>query len=305
MIRNFDSFAVVAPRQDTIAKDLGVTPRYVNKIIARFVRDGILGKIYRHMTSCIYKLTSLLYSPVIRNSLAHLITSFLAFPLVVFGKQLPEQQFLQYIYRDKCINKKSYRNCKNLWGLPPRRGGMEEYVTLLMYQHNPLTPAIRDLPFSVEEKVKLSAFNDIVIEQVTRQFKRYRENIYNPYRWFFKSCLEYCDEIGVKPNWDWSYHLATMIPIFKQVETDNKSKKEKEKKIQVRDKSVRTESTAIAAQSISTDTRKKESLKQESLSAPKEGQGFADDHKPKTSLFEAASLSKELQENLRRLGVKI
>lgn len=132
-------FSRICPSQSTIAALCGISVRYVNKIIGRFNREGLLGKWYRHMKSCYYNLPSLFFNPEYRNRFAKLLPNIailpysFAFISLLFSNaysELPEgvfkTQFLRSYLKENYLIKSYVRNIA--YSLPRAREA-SEYVT--------------------------------------------------------------------------------------------------------------------------------------------------------------------------------
>jgi hypothetical protein len=62
--------------QSHMAEKLGVCRQYINKIIKKFCKDGVLAKVYRYRRSCIYSVSSFFKSYSTRERISSLITQF-------------------------------------------------------------------------------------------------------------------------------------------------------------------------------------------------------------------------------------
>ena len=65
----------VCPRQDTLAKHLGISRMQVSRIIKKLVEDGVIGKVYRHQKSCYYNLNFLLFTHAEREKISSFLTN--------------------------------------------------------------------------------------------------------------------------------------------------------------------------------------------------------------------------------------
>lgn len=79
-------------RQDTIAKFCGITREYANKILLFFMKHGIIDSNYRHMKTCLYRVSEFFNDFQIRNKLRGILRSLRFFP-----KALLQGEFTQYL----------------------------------------------------------------------------------------------------------------------------------------------------------------------------------------------------------------
>ncbi len=282
-----DKFEFVEPSQSYIAKHAGVSLGYANKIIAEFVDMGLIGTIYRHRYACLYKLSSF-FSPIIRSRLAYIFTAFLKIPLIIFFACNPAAG-------RECIPYKN-KDCKDLFFILKKSRYMNDALFKMMYKDSPLSPDIRQLPFNLEQKINLAAFPDHVIKYALEKLNQVKRKPTDVYSWFWIVCKDYADWLAIEPNYEWSKHLATMEPLLTSIETANKLAPEK--------RSTTGSVSSPAARSNYTDSNITRDLKREGCRSHREWQGHPKG-KETVSFKEAFSSSKEIQENLRRLGVRI
>ncbi len=111
---------VIYSSQQHIATQLGVGRQYVNKMIKRFCEDGIIGKQYRHLKTCVYKVSPFFRSRSTRDRLSGIFSIFKRSYLWVLSLQERQrtQQATQvlntYINRDRDCMKNSFSKIESL-----------------------------------------------------------------------------------------------------------------------------------------------------------------------------------------------
>jgi len=91
---------IIYSSQQHIATHLGVGRQYVNKMIKKFCDDGVIGKQYRHLKSCIYRVSPFFRSRSTRDRLSDIFSIFKRSYLWVLS--LKATQVLNtYINRDR------------------------------------------------------------------------------------------------------------------------------------------------------------------------------------------------------------
>ncbi len=107
----FARFSSVYVTQSMLAKAAGCSRKHVNHVLSKFESLGIIKIGYRHLTSCVYHLSSFFKNPDVCFSLSKIITSFWTLGLMAAcaGKE-PEVTQLNYEY----IYKKGERENKEI-----------------------------------------------------------------------------------------------------------------------------------------------------------------------------------------------
>lgn len=175
----------VIPAQSTIAYHAGISIRYCRSIIRKFTGLGLFDKKQRWNTSCVYYMADFFKDPFVRSSLSHTLKAFRILPLMLLTSLLGSKT-LQSEY-NLPINIKAIR-----FNIDFKKQPLENYG-LKVFGENPISPVIRNLKFlnlSKWGQIKLSAFPDEVIVYAQDQME-YRTSVKDPYRYFFKQCLEY------------------------------------------------------------------------------------------------------------------
>ena len=219
------SYKHVACSQSYIAFRCKITRQYVNKILKDLKEWGIINSTYRHMNTCIYKLSSYFDNPHVRSSLAHLIAGFmpLASLLSPSGIPLKFRKLTQYIYNE-VIKKKVNNKCrlpvgwiryKNWWWGNKNENFLQRCGEKMYGAENPISMAIRDIKeFNLARRgqVKLSVFPDHIIQEARKKYAEFK-NIRDPFAAFYKICIDECDYLNIKPDWENYYRLVNLYHI--------------------------------------------------------------------------------------------
>jgi len=194
--------------QSTMAKELGISRQWCNQMLREMEDDGLFLSNYRHMRSNEYQVSSFFRSTKVRRLLAPLFRSF----RVLFLVMLTQVNLHGSMKEDIILKSNPHRQ---------KSGRMLTVKQLLLqnqlldsikskdHKINPISDAIRNipgLPLTKWGQIKLSAFSDPVIEEVTYQFNNAR-NIKKPFNWFFYACLRYCKQNSLSPDWGWCRDL--------------------------------------------------------------------------------------------------
>ena len=75
----------VYPTQDAIAREIDITREQVNRLAAYAESLGILTKLYRQSTSCVYRLAPIFNNVSFRQKIMHLMPSFWYLPLLLIA----------------------------------------------------------------------------------------------------------------------------------------------------------------------------------------------------------------------------
>lgn len=89
-----NKYFTVYPSQSTIARFSGISRQECNKYLREMKELGLIASLYRHMNSCLYKLSSWFLDYKVRYNLDHIISSFKVLPLawLIAGKVLCNQE---------------------------------------------------------------------------------------------------------------------------------------------------------------------------------------------------------------------
>jgi hypothetical protein len=195
----------IFPSQKTIAHEAGVTRKTCNYILKELESKGLIRKEYRHRKSCVYKVNSLLFDPTIRSALATVFKAFKFLQISLLLSIVPFQKCLSEYA--PALNYKAIRNDYYI-KKTPHRMNMDKYLDI----QNPISGAIRNLKFlnlTRWGQIKLSAFPEDILNEVKDEYLKYSmNNIRDPFKYFFVSCLKLCKERNIKPDWSWVHQLS-------------------------------------------------------------------------------------------------
>lgn len=197
-------YEVIYVRQDTIASILGVSRQYVNQIIGMLCNVGIIQKTYRHMTSCIYRVSSFFKTRQVKHRLAHIFHVFRLQLLTLFTKHR------------KCSSIKKGEKYLGGEGHCKIRSSLERIMNSLTAPdsfENPFSPYLEDiapaLKLTVAGKTRMAAFPDEALRFAVQCFERSRNKLRGDYgRWLWSCANNYCKLNDIKPDWKWSNRLA-------------------------------------------------------------------------------------------------
>lgn len=233
-------------RQDTIAKKVGISREYCNKILQFFKAHGLIGTYLRFKTSCLYQLSVVFYDQRMRSYLSTIIKDFkwISWTVLLFSiirsEELSAIQFTltninsYFIY--KSFSKNSYNldyniKVKRQYNLQ-RQSNSAQAVSASSYNlHNPSTkkiekrkrigaymselisPALRTLKslnLTQAGQVKLSAYPDDAIRwaDATIAIRNKKSPISQPFSYFNSLCMSYCSDKKLAPQWN---HVKKLI----------------------------------------------------------------------------------------------
>ena len=194
-------------RQDTLAKLFGCTREWINKRLLKLERMGVIVSSYRHMTSCLYKISKYFNNPAIQSRFEYAFKSLRALKRYLFTQ----------------LNIKVLRIYNNKTRIT-RRDLMERTSNAFMGGAHPINPVIRNVTekipqirLSLSDRVSLCAFPDTVLDRATQITVRALSQapIRDPHKYFFKICLNICEGMGIKPDWRWVGELKHYYEVDK------------------------------------------------------------------------------------------
>lgn len=166
-------------RQDTIAKFVGVTREYVNKVLGWFIELGIITTKYRHMTSCLYKVSSYFNDIKIRTYLRKYLPqlAFLSISMfnleftryssinLLIGASSSEQQASTHLKPSKSSN--TY-TCAGVREAILKSKG--KAVLIKKYVDEISNPVM-----TIEEKIQLSQYSEAAVRDALCALQRKRD----------------------------------------------------------------------------------------------------------------------------------
>jgi hypothetical protein len=194
-------------RQDTIAAAIGCERETVNRLLLELEQENFIVSNYRHKTSCLYKISRTLYDPFIQSRLGH-IFSILRDRSELLAPTTIHKNVTQ------CINKK-YIDIKR--DIKKMVFDIESMCGVIRKQENGISMILRDMKFTLQEKIRLSAFPDCVLQYAKEKLKT---DAISPIAYFFKLCFNFCEGYDITPNWGWSNKLKDL----RELKTENAAK---------------------------------------------------------------------------------
>lgn len=184
-------------RQDTIADAVGCERETVNRLLLELEEENFIVSNYRHKTSCLYKISRTLYDPFIQSRLGHIFS-------VLRDRSELLAPATMYKNVTQCINKK-YIDIKR--DISRVKFDVESLCGVLRKNEYGISMVLRDLNFTLQEKIRASAFPDCALQYAKERLKATAKN---PIAYFFKLCFNFCEGYGIKPNWGWSNKLKDL-----------------------------------------------------------------------------------------------
>lgn len=200
--------------QRILGKWLGICRQRVNEILGELEDLGILIRHYRHMRSCLFKLSSWFMNPYVASALSPILKA-IRTPLLylMFSNQVSEainqtkttriKERKIYLFTDNS-QQQGYSNRNSL--STKRIVKMNAEISI----KNPISIAIRELTcisLSKWGQIRLSVFPDAAILYAAENFK-YGYKLKNAFGFFFQLCQDYCKNNKIQPDWQYSQQLA-------------------------------------------------------------------------------------------------
>lgn len=226
-----ESYEDMYSAQSTIAQRLGKSRGFVNKTIGLFVDLGLLASNYRHKTSCQYKVSNWLKDVKVRAALSSILSAFVLFPVPIRSETklepinwalLKTVQMARWngtITQQKDIFKYNnqviipYKETSDYISKLQRdimiipRSTIHDAAHQHIYEIPEILKNVPELNLSKWGQIKLSCFPEKAIEYAYKQVE-YAKHMDDKFRWFFKLCRDWCDDNGVRPNWERSQRLS-------------------------------------------------------------------------------------------------
>jgi len=180
-------------RQDKIARYAGYASRpHTNKVIGKFIEDGIIASNYRHMTSCEYKVSSFFEDPQIRTLLRPFLTALAVFPIQLldaFSKNRT-QNVSSYIYINQSIQVD--QEVINSACASARKGkllrlGLKEGERKVIADY---VSSIESIQLNIQEKITLSRYSQPAVEYALRQIAK-KQDVANPGGYLVACCKSF------------------------------------------------------------------------------------------------------------------
>jgi len=191
-------FKVVAPTQEYIAKKIGYSRQTTNASLGRLHAKKLIYKGYRHMRPCFYNLSPFLLHESTAMKLRSLFSTYkrmfiFSLSLLIISSSSISKGFT----RDKFLrNNKDYYYFKNV-GFNQGR--------VMESAHTVLLDITKKLRLTKWGQIRLSAFPEQALQHALDDYefaqKYQKKSIDNVFSWFFKSCLVYCNEHNITPDW--------------------------------------------------------------------------------------------------------
>ena len=232
IIEGKNKYVVYYASQTLIGLAVGTDRSEANRTIRKLERAGFIASNYRHMKTCLYKVSEFFYNPHIRSKLVHLLPALRLLPIIFSGSLLLAMNQC-YLFERTQSNIKLVRNnkvtvngCKNILN------GYFKGMSLNMFGVNPISVAVQNISKNDEIKLKLTLageinlcmFPDFVINHAVEQLRQSKTDKYNVYNWFFTVCYEYCQKNNVTLRWNVYYALKEYQPAMRAERTPENGK---------------------------------------------------------------------------------
>jgi hypothetical protein len=235
----------VFPTQSTIAQGCGLSREHVNRIMAYLVSEGIITKIWRAYTSCIYTLHPVFNDVNFRRNLVGIMPNLKWLPLLLlvgiamgihpqFKPANPEfitlyiNSYPLYIKKLLAI---AIKKANNQYQVDHRVVTKDGKTHISLYQKE-ISQKIMDkvamtqplfteqviaaaefLKLSMAGKCNISAYPDAVISIALQRIKGYGKPIQKPFNMLMKLCNEISGEMAVHIDRARAYQVATQFGI--------------------------------------------------------------------------------------------
>ncbi len=203
--------------QSTIAAKVGLSRKTINEYIRSWEEDGLVHTIYRHMTSCVYRVSHWFAEPMVRSRDKGIgyIFSALDHPTILqtfFSLSLLMQPLLEPVTQLKCINKslnlssyervtvghKSTKNFdyRNEGG---RRMNEAQLPTAL--------DSLRSLKLTLAGKIRLAVFSNETLRYADQRMPQ--QGVAKPFEYFYKIAFQKAIADKKAPNHSLFRELST------------------------------------------------------------------------------------------------
>lgn len=228
----------VSPSQEKLGALAGVTRVYANMVVKEFEKLGLVEKVYRHRTTCIYKASKFFTTGNTRTRLSHYLPALRYFSLILLSSmtalknaQIEAQHLQSYSISQQTslsenlipldlgnkevllkdhVSEIVHRAKDVSGGINIQKGGRVNESTRQFFGDNPLSPIlddIRGLKLTTWGKIKLSAFPEEAIVHAAKIFEG-RRGVKKPFNFFITLCSNFCIAKKITPNWGWVSDLS-------------------------------------------------------------------------------------------------
>ena len=205
-------YKVIYPSQDTLAREVGVTRETVNRLLEKLLDVGLISRRYRHMKSCIYRITDFfsmnadMYWKM--ASILPLIGSFVMYTQIAH----PVVNVTQ-----SNITKEEY--IKNSLPVSGRRGLFSREFILGAVANMKVPPSVTRLckklrlKLTLWEQTQLAAFSEPALSHAEGVYSRQRQTINNPVVYLSKVARNFSERKYLPVKREFSRELAQALGV--------------------------------------------------------------------------------------------
>ena len=192
-------------RQDTLAEFAGYKCReQANRFIKQLCELGIIAKLYRHKTSCLYKISSFFNDLGVRSKLKRYLSQLGHLPI-----WLLQVDVTQYISTNLLVSNRSNEDyLKEIQCASAREEKRESSVIRKKLMIKQYVECIQNPEMTTQDKIQLSKYSEKAVRHALIQLQRQRE-LRNPIG-FLMACAKSFDSKGAK------YKSAEVEPIARK-----------------------------------------------------------------------------------------
>lgn len=200
--------------QTTIGKKANACRVYTNEVIAELYQENFIDKQFRDYDTCLYQIHPLLFQFEVRQALKKFLPALGLFPLAYITAQQ---------YNNSCQVRQTtpYNSSENSYLY-------NKHTTIYRRQHTSrLTTECRlirttsacargekntmsnkefrniGIPgLTVDEKIQLSAYPDVVIKYLEKEYQKQKGSITHVGKWCLKVGGLRCSFLGIQPDWE-------------------------------------------------------------------------------------------------------
>lgn len=215
-----EKFVEIFPTQVTIAKKVGKSREWTNKLVNRMEREGILVKKYRHMHASYYKLSPWFRNPYVISKLRHIFSALKAPLMLSMLLSLSMQCSPIFTHTNilKCSNYNQrdygwYVARAQAWKNTQKKELTKKYTEILEgrwrmeHTFSQVLSNIRSLKLTQWGKIALSPFCDAALQWADYQCMMQKPKK-DQFRYFLKLCCIYSQKHSIKPDWMFARTLA-------------------------------------------------------------------------------------------------
>jgi len=196
--------------QENLAKMLGISREWANKLLLWFEERGIILANYIHMYVNQYKLSSWFNNPIVRSALRPIFKAIQRAILISLVSNPASADNSQSLF--------THIKVRNLYLFKKRKHSDKHirysHSTERIVMESPFSIAIREIKsLSLTEAgmCTLSAFPDDAIRYVDKTINL--RNVRNHFGLFYTKCKQYCIDNHLTPNWDYQFQLTKRLGI--------------------------------------------------------------------------------------------